>query len=267
MAPGPATDHIVYSPSAAPGISKAALLALAQDRNLSAGRFANAGLEAFLPPPRLAERKPISTPLPSKRKGGFKPVSSSSACSHIREERKKQKIRKTMSGAATPFLTENANSHSLSFADFRQFRHAVQQKVYSNIEKLTKRLILSKEDNIIRATTMATVQIAAKARRHRIFDKFARSNGPSQGGSPSRRPSFLRGEMLAGLQAAVVDKLAVSEIHSRKRDVQRAAFPKLTNAQIQAKLSRLRVNAQEAFKPLKATQSLEVLRLSNSYAQ
>ena len=267
MAPGPATDHIVYSPFAAPGISKAALLALAQNRNLSAGRCANAGLEAFLPPPRLAERKPISPPLPSKRKGGFKPVSTSSACSHIRGDRRKQKIRKTVSGAATPFLAESSNIHSVSFADFRQFRHSVQQKVRSNIEKLTKRLILSKEDNIVRATTMATVQIAAKARHHRIFDVFARSNVPSQGGSPSRRPSFLRGEMLAGLQAAVVDKLAVSEIHSRKRDQQRAAFPKLTNAQIQAKLSRLRVSAQEAFKPLKATQSLEVLRLSDSYAQ
>lgn len=267
MAPGPATDHIISRPAAVPGISKALLLALARTRNVSAGRGANAGLEDFLPPPRVAQAKPLFTAQISRRKGGFKPVSVTSASSPARDKQKKlRRMRQNLSGTASEhnLLAENTAKNSVSFTDFREFRHKVQRKVNFHIEKLTKRLILSKKDNTIRATTMATVQIAAKARHHRILKGVMRSHEASKANSPCR-PSFLRGDLLVGLQATVVDTLAVSEIHTRKRDEQRAAFPKLTNAQIQAKLVRLRVAAQEAFKPLQATQSLEVQRLSESF--
>lgn len=271
IAPGPATDHITSHISAYRSISKSFLISLAQSKNIQFGRYKNAGLEDFIPKKAAFERKSQMKSENKKKKAGFRSVPVSIVNSPGRQRLNRQFGMKTvLVGAIKSRWTRelpwgSRAMTSKSVGDLKGYREKVRKRVPMFVEKLTKRRILSREENEVRANSSATVLVYAKAKLNRICRVFAtRETSDSQWGPSLRRLSFLKHEFLQDLETAVVDKVAVAEMRTRKKDEQQSAFPKMTSAQIQGKLTHLRTTAQQAFKPLTATSNLEVLRLNST---
>lgn len=258
LAPGPPTDCLVQRKVEPKGISKEQLIQLAQESNLRNGRDANQGLEAFLPKPVLPPRNfAIARDITKKR--GFRAV----AASAVPKKRSFAVLDPSSSavplpeGKLLPATTTNAERHS-----FAALIQAMQASVPALAERMNKRMILSRQANEIRAETIVAARILEREKRLlAAAAKVSKESSQQVSHTQEHTPSCSHKSLATALESRIVDKLAAAEIEAIK--LVESAYPKISNEQIQMKLTKLKMNAQANFKPLEEVRYMDVIYLKN----
>lgn len=255
LAPGPPLDYVVSLGERKQGITKAALLALAREKNLRNGKEADEGLEEFLPTNDAIPRSfSVSQDV---KKLGFRPV----VCNAFQTQ-----VKKPATSLSTTILRSYpVTSHKdLAFTQvkLKEYKRLTTACIPATAAKLNRRLILTKAANQIRAETMATVKINTKEReltrplaQCSVYSIESRLTPTEQ--LQYKRTAFL--QLHSSLETELVDRLAATEIETIKKVGRDALYPRLNCDQLEEKLGRLREKTEAKLRPLEEVRQMEMI--------
>lgn len=254
LAPGPPTDHIVSLGERKRGITKAALLALAREKNVRNGREADEGLQEFLPSGAIQRSFSVSQ---DAKKLGFRQVLCSASQTQV-----KKPATSLSTSTLHPYPAPAPRDFSHTLAALQDYKRVATACIPATAARLNRRLILTKAANQVRAETMATVKINIKERELNkpviqcsVYSIDSRLTPAEQ--IQYRRTAFL--QLYSSLETELVDRLAATEIETIKKVGRDALYPRLNCEQLEEKLGRLKEKTEAKLRPLEEVRRMEMI--------